>query len=1295
MVKQSCKRPFHFCAHVCLLLAAATEQQCGTCEPNVTYFTKGEDFVRKRRPTKRKELRRAKQHQQQPRTISYGMEFTARTAKHKQLHVSSSNSAFAVHKSKTNPQKWTTDSGATVSVISDASLFETIDEVDPERYLRVANKQIVKALLIGSVRLNMRDEKGKSYTVLLKNVHYSPHFSGNLLSVHEMYNQHKIATVFRGSKAHFLTSDDVVIPIGCDSSKQYKLEAFSMVDADPEMWHKRFMHAGTAAMRRMGYHIPALHDSKFDFSKCDACLQGGGRKQPFGQKHWLSKQDRADRASRQRKCKRDEERSRREHEDDLIRKSLKSKVDVRFTYFGERIATDLCGPFPDGYNGEKYAIVFYDSRTKYIAVYCIKDKEKSTVLDAFKLFLTEHHHQLTHGVGCFWSDNGGEYTNADMEAFCHEMCVRRAYSVPYAPPQNPYAERAWGSVLRPLRTALVDSGADERFWPNGIKQAALVHNVLCDDEGNSPYKRVHGKHFDYGMLHVMYCLCYYLLPERDRTSKLSPRALPATYLGLDPERNGHQVYVHGLQRYTTAHHVVFNEHRYYKSSVDKSGVTFTDSPDVEFDPIGHSERHYYEERDDDTTADPEYPEDRCPNSECTFERGHDGLCSHQIPRTRFRPLRRRADRFYAENVTPKERDWRRIYPECQNDGCVFHAEHCGACEDEFAKPTGDTSERGTSERISHVSDQSTPQKLSDMVYDSDSVLDFNPMETMRVIIDDVTCEVLQVDLSDSGEIPCPKQYEDTQKSPLRDRWNESMLTEFKALIGNNTWEYVSRNDKRLRGRTPTKSRWVYTIKYNRDGTVERFKSRFVVCGYSQRQGLDYDRAFSATLRATTFRTMLAVAAGKKMRLKQFDVSNAFTQAYMDDVDMFVEPPKGHEVWEHVNGRKVSKLLYLRRALYGTKQASRLWQNALREFLLDPKQGFTNSTADPCLFRCVRGDQEILLGVYVDDILVAYRGDGLFKDFSAKFFLRFPGKESKLSWFLGMGIDQHDDFSIHVDHTLSIEKMAAKYIPNNTVTREHPDHNLFANLDRAQNDIERAKASQFNYSSLVGALLYIAVMSHPEIAYHTSILAKFLADPSPDCCKAAINLMQYLYSNRKRRLSFTGKVDVPDGLQKHQLDIKRNHGFVAYSDSSWGNKYPYPMFGYGVYLFGGLISFSSKQLKTVAFSSCEAEYAAASFTCKEVQFIRNICDDMGVTLKGQLVLAVDNTACLDIANDVGVSGRTKHFDRAIHYLRDLTQLRRILPVYVDTFRQRADGFTKGLDKSAFLKWSTCVIDSSNK
>ena len=268
-------------------------------------------------------------------------------------------------------------------------------------------------------------------------------------------------------------------------------------------------------------------------------------------------------------------------------------------------------------------------------------------------------------------------------------------------------------------------------------------------------------------------------------------------------------------------------------------------------------------------------------------------------------------------------------------------------------------------------------------------------------------------------------------------------------------------------------------------------------------------------------------------------------------------------------------------------------------------------------------------------------------------------------------------------------MVERYIPHNTVSRECPPTELFNSLDKAQSDEERAKVQPFQYASIVGSLLYVSVMTRADIAFHTSILAKFMSDPSEDCCKAATQLLQYLASTKHKRLVFTGVPSVPDGVSKHAPDVLKNHGFVAYSDSSWGNKYPYPMFGYGIYLYGGLISFASKQLKTVAFSSCEAEYAAAAYCCKEIEFIRNLCSDVGVLLHGRLVLAVDNTACIDVAHDVGVSARTKHFDRAIHYFRDLTQLRRVVPTHVATNLQRADGYTKALSKAAFVAWMRCI------
>ena len=168
------------------------------------------------------------------------------------------------------------------------------------------------------------------------------------------------------------------------------------------------------------------------------------------------------------------------------------------------------------------------------------------------------------------------------------------------------------------------------------------------------------------------------------------------------------------------------------------------------------------------------------------------------------------------------------------------------------------------------------------------------------------------------------------------------------------------------GRKVAKSKWVYKVKLNRDCSIERFKSRFVVCGYSQVKGVDFEHAFSATMRATSLRTLLALAAGERLKLEHFDVTSAFTQSDID-FDVYVEPPLGYDEYK-------GKVLKLRKSLYGTKQASRMWQLKLRSKLIE--MGFVNSTHDPCLFSKRDGKKIMLIGVYVDDIILAHNDDKL-------------------------------------------------------------------------------------------------------------------------------------------------------------------------------------------------------------------------------------------------------------------------------------------------------------------------------
>ena len=148
------------------------------------------------------------------------------------------------------------------------------------------------------------------------------------------------------------------------------------------------------------------------------------------------------------------------------------------------------------------------------------------------------------------------------------------------------------------------------------------------------------------------------------------------------------------------------------------------------------------------------------------------------------------------------------------------------------------------------------------------------------------------------------------------------------------WELVKRNEVKQK---VAKSKWVYKIKLNKDGSIERFKSRFVLCGYSQVKGVDYTHSFSATLRATSMRLLLALAAGKKLKLEHFDVTNAFTQSDIDS-EIYVEPPKGFTTKGKDGLPQVLKLV---KSLYGTKQASRLWQLKLRDHMAVSNRGPTD------------------------------------------------------------------------------------------------------------------------------------------------------------------------------------------------------------------------------------------------------------------------------------------------------------------------------------------------------------------
>ena len=126
-------------------------------------------------------------------------------------------------------------------------------------------------------------------------------------------------------------------------------------------------------------------------------------------------------------------------------------------------------------------------------------------------------------------------------------------------------------------------------------------------------------------------------------------------------------------------------------------------------------------------------------------------------------------------------------------------------------------------------------------------------------LDDVSNDLMAVRHDDTlSDIDTPSTYEQAMRSRHASRWRESMDVEIQDLMKHDTWELVPKSEV-PKSHKVAKSRWVYRIKTNKDGSIERFKSRFVVCGYSPVKGVDYTHLFSATMRATSFRLLMSLA----------------------------------------------------------------------------------------------------------------------------------------------------------------------------------------------------------------------------------------------------------------------------------------------------------------------------------------------------------------------------------------------------------------------------------------------------
>ena len=577
----------------------------------------------------------------------------------------------------------------------------------------------------------------------------------------------------------------------------------------------------------------------------------------------------------------------------------------------------------------------------------------------------------------------------------------------------------------------------------------------------------------------------------------------------------------------------------------------------------------------------------------------------------------------------------------------------------------------------------------------------------------------------TGGVPEPINYKKASAPghPEREQWLASMQRERTTLESRGTWILVPK-ETMLGTHRPVKCKYVYKKKRLKDGSIQ-FKSRLVACGYSQIAGLDYfsDETYAGVCGYSSMRFLMSYACQKGHILSQADIQGAYLESHLSDT-VFMEPPPDMrgphgEPPRDAQGRELVCLL--KRGLYGLKQAGHLWQQCFKEFLLrDPKynMGFNELTGDSNIYRKVfelNGKQEeLLVGIYVDDMLISSSSEAARTWFMERLEARFPvnPNSSGIITFdspglvLSMNIRYDRERGIlQFDQKNSIEALGIKYNVMDLPRKSMPITPTVVLPKQTQ-----ATVDQIEYLSIVGSCLHIAQVSRPDIAFAVGVLSRHSATPGAEHMAAAINLVNYLYHSADLFIQYTrGDRGNDPEIYERGSEVKTIEERLIASKPTPSTNSP-DLFvdadfagdantrrstsGMITMMNSGPISWWSRLQKLCAQSTAESEIYAVTEAVKEAAHLKLMCEECGLRPPNKpLTVWEDNNACIQLGHGLRGVKSARHYELRLRFLNEHIHEGTIDFARINTADQLADGLTKALPGPAFFEFRTQILHSN--
>ena len=995
----------------------------------------------------------------------------------------------------------------------------------------------------------------------------------------------------------------------------------------------------------------------------------------------------------------------------------------------ERVHIDFVPAVPTlGPGGVTGFLLIVDEFTGMYFVHLIHHKsELPDIMQKFKL-ASERHFRLKLGqllwpveLGCVRSDGEAVMVSNVMQAWCNAGGVRWELSSPYAQWQNGKAERAVQTLWQGAEAMRKAAGAPPYMWAYTVQAFAHVHNRLATGKSEaSPWELWHGVTVPLtarlAHLRSWGCKAYAYVPRSQRR-RLDDRARVCVFIGYSEASKAYILLDLATSAVVVSASVVFDETRQPLLVARERGVLVVPEPvPIEWQPASL----LYPLADplvaavEPSPALPDVPlsgvappsADDAVHDLSLVEEPHAGLpllsglpadvpdlspAALPPPELSVSPADLPAAPLpVAQAPAPAAgRMLTRHYMKRKAQESVdalfgptlgaFHVRH-----GPDVKPPGPLVEA----RL-HIA-----KRLVGI--EPLSVHDFSRLKSAEVTLNThaVWLRAFQASAVASTTasllaVQAPATSSEALSGVNGPAWSRAMEEEMESMDDFGVWELVPPVPG---APPPLKCKWVYKIKRDKDGLVDRLKARLTLCGYRQREGRDFDKTWAPTARMRTVRWMLAEAASNGMTTAAMDCTSAFLHAYMDkDVHMMQPPGTAKPGQEHLVCRLV-------KALYGSKQASRLFYQLLVSTILAfaamPGVVVTRSLSDDCLFTVRRGAELLRCVSHVDDLAVTHNSASLYADFYAhlRVSLRISDYDgAALSLFTGIAVSHKPDGGMGLSQSAYIRELLSRLGLERVPPAMSPELTgskaKLRPLTEPLTPAEAAFMSDVPYRQSVAALWYIARGTRPDIFRAVQEVANHVANPGPVHWRAVVRIFRYLKRTVDSELILKGP-----GVRGFVTPVGADDQLVGFSDADWAGCVDTSVSktGWLVWYRGSLISWRSSAQSSISQSSCEAEYVASASLANEVVWWRQFLSEVSVSPVGPTVLFCDNLAAVGLAEHAGSFEATKHFRLRYHVLRKYQAEGDVRVVWCPSSEQLADILTKNVSVKSFRRIATVML-----